>query len=80
MRYMTTRLRYTDRMNWKQLIAEIQEYGNLTQSEIGEKCGTTQSTISSLVNREGGEPVFSLGSKLRDLHKKVQPRKQPAKV
>lgn len=66
-------------MNWKILIAEIQEYGGLTQAEVGEKCGTTQSTISSLVNREGGEPSFSLGAKLKELHKKLS-RKQPAKV
>ena len=57
-------------MNWKTLIAEIQENGNLTQSEIGIRCGTTQSTISSLSNREGGEPSFSLGLKLVALHKK----------
>jgi len=66
-------------MNWKILIAEIQEYGGLTQAEVGEKCGTTQSTISSLVNREGGEPSFSLGAKLQELHKKLS-RKQPAKA
>lgn len=41
----------------------------MTQADIGKHCGTTQSTISSLVNREGGEPSFSLGAKLIDLHK-----------
>ena len=65
---------------WKQIIAEIQEYGDLTQAEIGEKCGTTQSTISSLVNRDGGEPTFSLGEKLQTLHKKLSKRKQTAKA
>jgi transcriptional regulator with XRE-family HTH domain len=72
-------MRYSPDMNWKILIAEIQEYGGLTQAEVGEKCGTTQSTISSLANRSGGEPSFSLGSKLKELHKKLA-RKQPAKV
>lgn len=66
-------------MNWKIIIAEIQEYGGLTQTEIGEKCGTTQSTISSLINREGGEPSFSLGVRLEDLHKKIaRKNKKPA--
>jgi len=65
-------------MNWKLLIAEIQELGDLTQAEIGEKCGTAQSTISSLVNREGGQPSFSLGEKLKALHKRVSKRKQKA--
>ena len=43
----------------------------MTQAEIGKHCGTTQSTISSLVNREGGEPSFSLGSNLISLHKRT---------
>ena len=68
-------------MNWKQLIAEIQEAGDLTQAEIGEKCGTTQSTISSLINREGGEPSFSLGVKLKELHKRsLKPTRKPRTV
>lgn len=62
-------MRYSGAMNWKLLIAEIQEHGDLTQAEIGEKCGTTQSTISSLVNRDGGEPSFALGQKIIALHK-----------
>jgi transcriptional regulator with XRE-family HTH domain len=65
-------------MNWKLLIAEIQERGDLTQTEIAEKCGTAQSTISSLIRRDGGEPNFSLGEKLKDLHKRVSKRKQKA--
>ena len=69
-------------MNWKKLIAEIQEYGGLTQTEIGEKCGTAQSTISSLVNRKGGEPSFALGQQLIALHKKEsrKPAKQKAEA
>lgn len=63
-------------MNWKLLIAEIQEYGDLTQAEVGEKCGTAQSTISSLVNRDGGEPSFALGQKILALHKAIL-RKSP---
>lgn len=58
-------------MNWKTLISEIQAYGNLTQSAVGEACGTTQSTISSLVLREGSEPSYSLGAQLKELHRKV---------
>lgn len=67
-------------MNWKIIIAEIQEYGGLTQADVGEKCGTTQSTISSLINREGGEPSFSLGVKLKELHKRLVRKKKPALV
>jgi len=69
-------MRYDVAMNWKNLIAEIQDYGHLTQAEIGEKCGTAQSTISSLVNRADCEPSFSLGRSLVELHKKVS-KKQP---
>lgn len=66
---------------WKKLIAEIQEFGDLTQSEIAAKCDTAQSTISSLINRDGGEPSYSLGEKIKELHKKVsKTRKQPAKA
>jgi len=59
---------------WKKIISEIQEHGSLTQYEIGEKCGTSQSTISSLVHREGSDPSFSLGEKLKNLHRKVTKR------
>jgi DNA-binding XRE family transcriptional regulator len=57
-------------MNWKNIIAEIQATGSLTQAEIAKACGTAQTTISSLINREGGEPGHSLGEKLMALHKK----------
>jgi DNA transposition AAA+ family ATPase len=65
---------------WKQIIAEIQEFGDLTQAEIAGKCDTAQSTVSSLINRDGGEPSYSLGEKIKELHKKVSKRKQPAKA
>lgn len=65
-------------MNWKNIIAEIQDKGSLTQSDIAKKCMTAQTTISSLVNRDGGEPGHALGERLKSLHAKCakQPRKQ----
>lgn len=67
-------MRYDVGMNWKQIIAEIQEYGHLTQDEIGKACDTTQSTISSIFLRKSSEPSYSLGKKLETLHKKVSRR------
>lgn len=63
-------LRYDAQMNWKKTIAEIQERGNLTQAEIAQKCGTGQSTISSLIRREGANPTYPLGVMLLEMHQK----------
>jgi len=69
-------------MNWKNIIAEIQDKGNLTQPDIAKKCMTAQTTISSLINREGGEPGHALGERLKALHAKhaKHPRKQRTQV
>ena len=56
------------RMNWKKLITDLQNC-KMTQAEIGAACGAAQSTISVLLNN-GGEPCYSLGEKLRELHKR----------
>lgn len=55
-------------MDWKKLIAELAESG-LTQSQIAEACGTTQSTVSDLARLDERGCTFELGSKLVALHK-----------
>ena len=65
---------------WKKIIQEIQLAGRLTQAEIGSKCGTTQTTINSLLSRENSEPRAGLGERLKALHKKVMRAKSRADV
>ena len=54
-------------MDWKQIIAEIQRHGQMTQPQIAEKCGCGQATISDLVNGATKQPRWPLGAALLDL-------------
>lgn len=65
---------------WKKIIAEIQEYGSLTQTELADLCGTKQSTISSLVTQDKSQPRFALGEKLMALHKKYSRKARTSKA
>lgn len=58
-------------MNWKNIIADIQKVGKLTQAQIGLACGTKQSTINSLYSGSSAQPAYPLGVKLTELHKKT---------
>lgn len=57
-------------MDWPRLIGELQQ-GGMTQTQIAERCGARQSTISDLLNIEGRSPSFDLGVALIALHEEV---------
>lgn len=58
-------------MDWAQIIKDISSTG-LRQEQIAAFCGCGQSTISDLAVKKGREPGYSLGTKLRELHKRCQ--------
>lgn len=54
-------------MDWKSLIAELQERG-ATQWQIAHFCGCTQSTISYLCKEPATRPRYEIGLALKTLH------------
>jgi predicted XRE-type DNA-binding protein len=60
-------------MNWKNVIAEIQRHGQMTQPQIAEKVGCSQATISDLVNSKTDQPRYPLGAALIELLHAVTP-------
>ena len=54
-------------INWKKIIDDLVRSG-LTQSQIGEKCGVTQSAIQLIYSGKTNEPKHSLGEILLALH------------
>jgi len=65
-------------MDWKIIIAEIQEYGHLTQPQIAEKCGCGQATISELARGETKHPRYPVGAALKELWEHVKQPTEPA--
>ncbi|MFY9328405.1 MAG: helix-turn-helix transcriptional regulator [Georgfuchsia sp.] len=59
-------------MDWKNIIAEIQRLGRLTQPQIAEKVGCSQATISDLVNAKTKQPSYPLGVAITGLLEKLQ--------
>ncbi len=55
-------------MDWPTLIAALQAAG-ITQQEIADRCGVSQSTISELKRGTITSPSFDFGTKLVALHK-----------
>ena len=51
-------------MDWKNIIADIQRHGKLTQSQIAVKVECGQATISDLANGSTKQPSYSLGAAL----------------
>ncbi len=61
-------------MDWKTIIAELQEFG-LTQPQIAEKCAPCgQATISDLASGNTKEPRYGLGVRLKRLHQAEKAR------
>ena len=60
-------------MNWKNTISDLQKAG-LTQVQIAQVCGCTQSTVSELLNDESKVPRYPVGVALLELHKKTMRR------
>lgn len=63
-------------MDWKNIIAEIQRHGELTQPQIAHAVGCAQATISDLVNGATKQPRYPLGVALIELRDTVL--RQPA--
>lgn len=61
-----SRIRYSNRMDWKQVIAKIQA-GGLTQKQIADACECAQGVISYLANGKTLDPRHSLGQSLLTL-------------
>lgn len=54
-------------MNWQELIKDLEESG-LTQSEIGQLSGCSQSMVSDLKTGNRGKRLgFEIGTRLRNL-------------
>lgn len=51
-------------MDWKNIIAEIQRHGQMTQSQIAAEVECGQATISDLANGGTKQPSYSLGAAL----------------
>lgn len=54
-------------MDWKIIIAEIARHGKLTQTQIAEKVGHAQTTISDLAKGNTKQPNYALGCALMNL-------------
>lgn len=63
---LITVIRYTQLMNWKNIISELINL-QMTQQQIAEKCGCGQTTISELAIGKTQNPSFALGQKLIEL-------------
>ena len=59
-------------MDWKNVIAEIQRHGQLTQTQIAAEVGCGQATISDLVNGSTKQPSYSLGADMLALLERVK--------
>lgn len=57
-------------MQWKNIISDLKSAG-LTQTQIAEKCGCAQSTISEMATDGDRTPSFPIGAALLELHKKA---------
>lgn len=57
-------------MDWKKLISDLQAHG-LTQAEIGKKVNAAQPTICDIAHGRITDPRFSVGDRLRSLHRRV---------
>jgi transcriptional regulator with XRE-family HTH domain len=67
-------------MDWKKLIAELTEAG-VTQEQIAQHCGVSQSSVSDLGRGATKSPRWEFASKLQALHaEKVGPRTANAPV
>jgi transcriptional regulator with XRE-family HTH domain len=68
-------------MDWKNIIADIQRHGQLTQPQIAAECGCGQATISDLASGKTAQPRHSLGESLISMLTRVSSQakeQQPA--
>lgn len=65
-------------MDWKNIIADIQRHGQLTQVQIASMVGCAQATISDLANGSTKQPNYSLGAALIQLLESLKYAPPPA--
>lgn len=65
-------------MDWKNIIAEIQRHGELTQAQIAKTVDCGQATISDLANGSTKQPNYSLGAALLRVLEQVKLATPPA--
>lgn len=61
-------------MDWKNLISELTQAG-MTQAQIAQRVGVTQSLVSELFTGKAAEPRYGLAMKLIRLHRGLKRRK-----
>lgn len=54
-------------MEPSQLVAALLERGGMTQTQIAEACGCSQSTISDIAKGKNKSPAYHIGKKLEAL-------------
>jgi predicted XRE-type DNA-binding protein len=60
-------------MDWKVVVAELTSVG-LTQAQIAQVCGVSQSTISDLARKDGASCSYVIGARLLALQKRYAAR------
>ena len=65
-------------MDWKNIIAEIQRHGQMTQAQIAAAVDCGQATISDLASGSTKQPSYSLGAALLKVLEKVTTTHQEA--
>ena len=65
-------------MDWKKLISDLQAAG-MTQAEIGRHANAAQNTICDIAHGRIPDPRYSIGDRLRSLHRKVMAKAKAAK-
>lgn len=58
-------------MNWKKITQELLDSG-LTEEELAQKVGSSQSAINRLKKEQTKEPYYEMGFKMIVLHKKIK--------
>ena len=66
-------------MNWPELLQDLRDT-SMTQAQIADLVGVTQSAISDLARGLTTKPSYELADKLRALHKRVMRSKQKAEA
>jgi predicted XRE-type DNA-binding protein len=65
-------------MDWKQIIAEIQRHGQMTQAQIAAAVECGQATISDLAKGSTKQPNYALGAALLKKLEQVKTAPPPA--
>jgi len=62
-------------MDWKKLIEDLTDAGH-KQTQIAEKCGCSQASISDLATGVTENPGWKIADALREMHRRVMRQKR----